>query len=731
MGLRRWGRDARAAWAAMPNSARALMAGSLVSAELAIAAQVTGLVSAGPVQVWAVNLGWTLAGAAALAGCLGAVLRVQRSSVWWAMLLFAAGSGCWTAGGIIRLAVAGGSLSPAAASCWLAFAVCAIAQFAVRLPRPHIFAIFLLDAIPVVLLLVIIVRVVEPPPPGISTVNAMFLNLYPALFGLLAANAIQMAGIHWTLRQIPLTIWLITPGFCLMALAALIWTPAVIHSGYPQGQPSGALWPLGVLALAVAGVGRMVKPAGGPALPPVELARGPHALPAAAAVFGLIVMLAVIAARDRLLLLVFLLVAALDLFVRAYQLRRQDLRLLARLGSQNERLRELDRMKDEFVSLVSHELRTPLTSIRGYVEMLLEQDADPLSPGQRRFITVIERNAERLLRLVSDLLFLSRLQGGGLAMEFADIDLPELVRHGVEAARPLAAGKDVSLTLSVSPVPRLAADGMRLGQLVDNLLSNAVKFTPGGGAVTVTVGTEGQDAALNVADTGLGISAADREQGFERFFRVRNAASQDVPGTGLGLTITKAIVDAHGGTISVSSEPGHGTTFRVRLPLGGADNAPADPSTSGAPDAAPERRLAQMGAGGRAAGAGVLAVLGCSSPPPISGRGTDVLVRTIVDGGGLSAAVLIDRDPPPGDHPSKGNEHRRLRELAPCWPQGRLTSPGRRQSMASAQVRDYGQDDGRLYSCAPRRISMVNDSAVGGSDCALAVHSPFRRVRCP
>jgi len=235
------------------------------------------------------------------------------------------------------------------------------------------------------------------------------------------------------------------------------------------------------------------------------------------------------------------------------------------LRAQNESLRELDRLKDEFIGLVSHELRTPLTSIIGYVEMLREEGMS--GPNADHCAEVIERNAERLLRLVGDLLFLSRIQSGKMAMEFRSADLADIAACTVEELRPEAQRKHIDLALSATAIPRLAVDPTRIAQLLGNLLSNAVKFTPDGGRVEVRLGREGGQVVLAVADTGVGIPAADRERIFERFFRTAIATRQAVQGTGLGLTITKAIVEAHHGTIAVDSDEGRGSTFTVRLPL--------------------------------------------------------------------------------------------------------------------------------------------------------------------
>ena len=235
------------------------------------------------------------------------------------------------------------------------------------------------------------------------------------------------------------------------------------------------------------------------------------------------------------------------------------------LREQNESLRELDRLKDDFIGLVSHELRTPLASIIGYVETLRDEGMN--GPNARHCAEVIERNAKRLQRLVGDLLFLSQIQSGKMAMEFRSADLADIVACALEEMRPEAQRKHIDLALSATAIPRLALDPTRIAQLLGNLLSNAVKFTPDGGRVEVRLGREEGQVVLAVADTGVGIPAADRERIFERFFRTAIATRQAIQGTGLGLTITKAIVTAHHGTIAVDSDEGRGSTFTVYLPF--------------------------------------------------------------------------------------------------------------------------------------------------------------------
>jgi PAS domain S-box-containing protein len=242
-------------------------------------------------------------------------------------------------------------------------------------------------------------------------------------------------------------------------------------------------------------------------------------------------------------------------------------RLLHELEDQNERLRELDRLKDEFVALVSHELRTPLTSIRGYLELVLEGEAGDLTDDQRQFLGVVERNAHRLLALVGDLLFLAQIEAGRLSLEVGAVDLSAIAAESVETARPIAEEKGITLTLATGPLALVAGDRARLAQLLDNLISNGVKFTPAGGRVDVRVRGQRGQALVEVRDTGMGIPSEEQVHLFERFFRTAQATEQAIQGTGLGLAISKAIVHGHGGQITVASAEGSGTTFRVSIPI--------------------------------------------------------------------------------------------------------------------------------------------------------------------
>ncbi len=265
--------------------------------------------------------------------------------------------------------------------------------------------------------------------------------------------------------------------------------------------------------------------------------------------------------------LVTILAAEAGVAIENARLYAESVAQRARLADQNERLLELDRMKDEFVALVSHELRTPLTSILGYLELVLEGDAGEVTEEQRQFLSVVERNSQRLLRLVGDLLLIAQIEAGKLTLQYGVADLAKLARDCVEAARPRADEKGVALVLEAGPVPALSGDRVRLAQLLDNLVSNAIKFTPEGGKVTVGLTREDGRALLAVSDTGIGIPVDEQARLFERFFRTSGATERAIQGTGLGLYISKAIAEAHGGEISLESAENVGTTFLIVLPL--------------------------------------------------------------------------------------------------------------------------------------------------------------------
>ncbi|WP_311242870.1 ATP-binding protein [Microbacterium sp. WCS2018Hpa-23] len=228
---------------------------------------------------------------------------------------------------------------------------------------------------------------------------------------------------------------------------------------------------------------------------------------------------------------------------------------------------EVARMKDEFVGMISHELRTPLSAIIGFLDLLQNDPAQPLTTDQQEFVGIIERNAQRLLNLVGDLLFTAQVESGRFPLERREADVVELVRNAVESAGPHAQREGIEIVAEVPTAPvRLSIDAGRIGQALDNLLSNAIKFTGSGGRVTASVRMLDGAVELAVRDTGVGIPEDEQGMLFTRFFRASTATQNAVPGVGLGLTITRAIMLAHGGSMDVTSKEGVGTEFRMLLP---------------------------------------------------------------------------------------------------------------------------------------------------------------------
>jgi PAS domain S-box-containing protein len=255
-----------------------------------------------------------------------------------------------------------------------------------------------------------------------------------------------------------------------------------------------------------------------------------------------------------------------SLSIAPYYEGNGDLRGFVKIGTDVTERAAAEQLKDEFVALVSHELRTPLSSIIGYLEVLSDDSTGPLTARQRQFLDVVDRNARRQLRLVSDLLFLSQVDAGRVRLHLEYVDVAELAKAAIEAAQPRAMTGGVTLQLEADDATMLRGDPDRLGQVIDNLLTNAIKFTPADGVVDLRVTGNTDTVAIEVSDTGVGIPAAEQGQLFTRFFRASTATSRAIPGIGLGLTIVKAIVEAHRGTGSLASAEGNGTTFRIYLP---------------------------------------------------------------------------------------------------------------------------------------------------------------------
>jgi len=227
--------------------------------------------------------------------------------------------------------------------------------------------------------------------------------------------------------------------------------------------------------------------------------------------------------------------------------------------------RELSTLKGDFLSTVTHELRTPLTSVKGSLQLVLGKSA-ALSAIDRELLTISLKNADRLIRLINDLLDISRLEFGKVELAFGAVAVPSLVEEAVVGLRSYAEGREVEVECDVGPdLPPLEGDRDRLIQVLTNLISNAVKFSPADGRVEVRARQVGDGVAIAVRDRGRGIPACEQERLFQRFQRLHRGRDEE-PGTGLGLAISKAIIDRHGGRIEVESQEGQGSTFTVVIP---------------------------------------------------------------------------------------------------------------------------------------------------------------------
>jgi PAS domain S-box-containing protein len=251
------------------------------------------------------------------------------------------------------------------------------------------------------------------------------------------------------------------------------------------------------------------------------------------------------------------------------------------------REREIDRMKTEFVSTVSHELRTPLTSIKGSLHLLLSDPGLRLDAMQRHLLDISVKNTDRLIRLITNILDISKIEAGRIQLDLGDHRPCDFVSMAVEGIRSFAESREVVLEQEVpDDLPPIRVDFDRMVQVVTNLLSNAIKFSPAGGRVTVTGRLAGGEVELSVSDQGRGIAPEDISRLFKKFQQLDGSNVREVGGTGLGLAICRGIVDEHGGRIGVESRPGQGATFIVSLPApraGLADQAPAATGRPAAP----------------------------------------------------------------------------------------------------------------------------------------------------
>jgi signal transduction histidine kinase len=254
--------------------------------------------------------------------------------------------------------------------------------------------------------------------------------------------------------------------------------------------------------------------------------------------------------------------------------RTQELEIKAgELEESNSRLKELDRLKSNFLSTVSHELRTPLTSIRAFSELLID-NAGEEPETRHRFMTIIHTESERLTRLIDDLLDLARIESGRLPWVMQSVNIREIVDQSVQNVVSLSQSQNLKIMVNLpSELPEIRGDVDRLLQVMTNLLGNAIKFTPAGGIIRIT-GAVRRDPPpgsleISVSDTGAGIAPEHIENIFQKFFQADSTLTRQKGGSGLGLAISEEILKNHGGRIWVESEPGCGSRFTFSLPLAG------------------------------------------------------------------------------------------------------------------------------------------------------------------
>ena len=249
-------------------------------------------------------------------------------------------------------------------------------------------------------------------------------------------------------------------------------------------------------------------------------------------------------------------------------------RIAAELEERNREVERMSRMKTEFLARMSHELRTPLNAIIGYSDLLSEQSAGPLPPPYPRFVANIQEGACHLLAVVNDLLDISKIESGGIKFTLERFDTFEILDDVLAVIAPLAAIKCIAIDNRIARNTPVVADRLRFKQILYNLLSNAVKFTPREGRVWIEAATEGEIFTICVGDTGIGVGPDEQEAIFEEFHQVASTEDLAAAGTGLGLTITRNLVQIHGGNIRVESELGKGSRFLVSLPVAGGSIEP-------------------------------------------------------------------------------------------------------------------------------------------------------------
>ena len=242
-------------------------------------------------------------------------------------------------------------------------------------------------------------------------------------------------------------------------------------------------------------------------------------------------------------------------------------RLYEKVIATNLELERLNKIKTEFVSMVSHELRTPLTAIKGFVNIVFTGSAGPINDQQKRFLAIADNSIDRLSLIISDILDISRIESGQMKIDLKPISVDKILQDCYETHSSGTEAKKISLELNFDKkIPQVIADGSRVKQVIDNLVSNAIKFTPENGKIRIDVEDLGDFVLFSIVDSGIGINKDDHENVFDMFYQTDSYLTRKVGGSGLGLSISKSIIEMHGGKIWVESESGQGSIFRFLLP---------------------------------------------------------------------------------------------------------------------------------------------------------------------
>jgi len=238
------------------------------------------------------------------------------------------------------------------------------------------------------------------------------------------------------------------------------------------------------------------------------------------------------------------------------------------LSKSFEELQGLDKAKDEFFNIVSHELVTPIVPIKGYSELLLEEKMGKLSTKQKESLDIVRRNTNRLSKMINGILDFSRINAGRLKLNIQNIQINNVIEDSVNDLQPLARTKDLDLKVGkMAAMPLVKADSARITQVLSNLIKNSIKFTPSKGKIRVWAEKKGKEVVVAVKDTGTGVAKENINKLFTKFYQVETSAKRTTEGLGLGLAISKGIIDAHKGKIWVESKLGKGSTFYFSLPI--------------------------------------------------------------------------------------------------------------------------------------------------------------------